>query len=76
MPILEESSALDQRELGIYREEESTTQTRFSLVNKHIITYLTYAHSYMLNSLFPSSINIAQNCLTVEIFSFQIILKK
>lgn len=73
---LEESCVLDKRELAIYREEESTAQTRFSLVNKHIITYLTYAHSYMLNSHFPSSINITQNCLTVEIFIFQIISKK
>lgn len=30
----------------------------------------------MLNSCFPSSINIAQNCFTVEIFIFQIISKK
>ena len=30
----------------------------------------------MLNSCFPSSTNIAQNCFTVEIFIFQIISKK
>ena len=47
-----------------------------NLVNKHIITYFTYAHSCMLNSCFQSSINIAQNHFTVETCTFQIVLKK
>lgn len=76
VPILEELPTFGQRELAPLQRGGIIAQTRLLLVNKHFITYLTYAHSCMLNSCFQCSTNITQNCFTVETFIFQMILEK